>query len=127
MATVNPTSSYPSEGDESIILYTWTLTSTNTDGAPICVPEWADKTWHNYGTWGGATLTLQGSNEQTFAGAIPMTLSNAASGSAGTFTANGGMCSLENTLWVRPNLTTAGSGATVTASVLVRLPTPLRT
>jgi hypothetical protein len=123
MATVTPTSTEEvGNGDGSLIFYSWALTSTNTDGAPIKSAEWADRTWQAQGTWGGATLAFEGSND----GSTWFSMSNAASGSAIALTANGGATTIEVPLYVRPNLTTAGAGATITVTLLMRREQPLR-
>lgn len=125
MSTVQPTiSKAVSTGDGSVITCTWVLTSTDVDGAPFQFTEWADRTWHAYGTWGGATLALQGSSAASFAN--PFTLSNGAGGSASVLTGDGGIASIELPLTVRPKLTTAGSGATVTVVLTARRSQPLR-
>lgn len=124
MATVVPTMTQEiGSGDGSLILFTWALTSSNTDGQLVSSVEWADRTWQAAGTWGGATLTLQGSND----GTNWFTLANAAGGAAATLTANGGMATVELPRYVRPNLTTAGTGAAVTVTALMRRANPLRT
>lgn len=123
MTTALATSALPSIGDGSVVLYTWNLTSANADGAPIQAPEWADRTWQAQGTWGGATLTLQGSND----GSNWFTLSNAAGAAAVTLTASAGVATIELPLYVRPNLTTPGTGATVAVTLLARRSNPMRT
>lgn len=124
MATVTPTFSRDVSGrDDSVLLVTWALTSTNTDGSPMEFVEWADRTWQAVGTWGGATLTFQGSND----GANWFSLTNAAGGAAATLSANGGLATIGLPRYVRPSLTTPGVGATVTVTVCARRATPMRT
>lgn len=122
MATVTPTLSKVGDQDDSAVLLSWALTSTNTDGAPLEWTQWADRCFTAFGTWGAATLTIQGSNDGTnwFA------LSNAAGATAATFTADGGKSIIELPRYVRPNLTTPGSGAAVTVQMLGRRAQPLR-
>ena len=123
MATVTPTTQNGlGSGDGSVVLFTWALTSTNTDGAPVQMPEWADVTWTFSGTWGGATAAVEGGND----GSAFMALSNAAGGTAATASANKCMTIIERPLHVRPNLTTAGSGAAITAIATMRRANPLR-
>lgn len=123
MATVAPTTAYPSLGDGSLILYTWALTTANADGAPVSAAEWADRTWQASGTWGGASLALQGSND----GVNWAVLSNASGGADIAMTTNDLASTVELPLWVRPNLTTPGVGATIAVTLLVRRSTPMRT
>lgn len=109
--------------DNSVVLCTWPLLTANPDGTPFEMPEYADRTWQATGTFGGATLAFQGSND----GTNWFPLSNAAGGSAATLTAAGGVATIELPRYVRPNLTTAGTGATITVTLLARRATPMRT
>ena len=118
MATVNPivTHHAGADGDETIFRAVWTLTSTNVDGAPVNIPEWADKTWHMTGTLGSAVCAVQGAAlnvEADFAA-----LSNAADGAALTMAAVPSCkLQLENPAFARPKLTTAGSGASLVVTL----------
>lgn len=123
MATVTPTVVDAEPYDGSVKLYSWTLTTANTDGAPLEWPQWADRCFTASGTWGAATLTIEGSND----GATWLPLSNAAGGAAATFTANGAKSIIELPRYVRPNLTTPGSGASVAVQLLARRANPMRT
>lgn len=122
MATVTPTLTRVGDQDDAVMLFTWALTSTNTDGSLVEWTQWADRCFQAVGTWGGATLTIQGSND----GTNWFTLSNAAGAAAATFTADGGKAIIELPRYVRPNLTTAGTGATVSVTLLARRAQPLR-
>ena len=118
MATVNPTQPESASGDGSVKVFQWTLTSTNVDGAPMKLPEYVDITWTATGTWGGATLKTQGSADgSTF---VTTGLSNAAGGSEATASADKIFTTIERPLFVRPILTTAGSGATVVVTAVCR-------
>ena len=112
-----------STGDGSVILYTWPLTTADPIGSSIQVVEWADRTWQFTGTFGGATAQLQGSNDNT----NWFNLSNAAGGAAVSLTAAGGAATIELPRYVRPNLTTPGAGAVVSATLCARRAQPLRT
>lgn len=118
MAVVNPTVSKLGS-DPEVILFSWTLTTADHTGVAARFPQHADLTWHAIGTWGGATAAIQGSNRDTDAefGA----LTNASGGSAITWTADGApKTSIERPLFVRPKLTTPGTGATVVVTCLAR-------
>jgi hypothetical protein len=108
--------------DGTIKLYTWNLTTATPDGAPMEQTEWADRTWQATGSFGGATLAIQGSNDGV--NWFPMT--NAAGGTAIGLTAAGGAATVELPRFTRPNLTTVGVGATVAVTVCARRATPLR-
>lgn len=125
MATVGYTSQEDvGSNDGSVLTFSWTpLTSTNTDGAPIRSTQWADRYFTATGTWGGATLSIEGSND----GTNWFTLSNAAGGTAATFTANGGKSIIEIPQFIRPNLSTAGTGASITVLLTARRVNPMRT
>ena len=110
-------------GDGSIVRFTWVLITADPDGYPLQFPEWADICFTATGTFGGATLTIEGSNDN----AIWMPLSNAAGGVAATATSNRAMTIIERPLFIRPNLTTIGAGATVTVIAACRRAQPLRT
>jgi hypothetical protein len=132
MATITPSVSRDiGERDGSCVAHTWDLLTASPDGAPLEWSEWGDRTWQASGTWGGATLTLQGSNSSaaliTAGTAVWFTLSNAAGGSAATFTADGGKTTIETPRWVRPNLTVVGVAAEVKVVLVSRRHTPLRT
>lgn len=126
MATVTPTVKNVGAGDGSIIEYVYAIVTANPDGAPIQVPEWADVTWVARGTWGGATLKIQGSDDGTNFVATPG-LSNAAGGAEAVVTADKIFTIIERPRFVRPILTTAGVGAILTIVALCRRGQPIRT
>lgn len=128
MATVNPTDptigTGTASGDNSVRILQWSLTSTNADGAPIRMPEWADITWTFTGTWGGATAKVQGSADgSTF---VTTGLSNAAGGTEASASADKIFTTIERPLYMRPILTTVGAGATITVTAVIRRAQPLR-
>ena len=124
MATVTPTASRDvGERDGSSISWSYAITTANPDGAPMEWSEWADRTWTASGTWGGATLTIEGSND----GVTWFPLTNASGGAAATFTANGCKTVVETPRFGRPNLTVVGAGATITVILHARRNTGMRT
>jgi hypothetical protein len=122
-------------GDDSTVLFAWTdatvngnaedrrLKSADVDGTPIEWAQYSDRCVQAVGTWGGATLSIEGSND----GTNWATLSKAATGTDLTFTANGLEQIIETPRYVRPKLTTAGVGATISVYFLLRRNNPLRT
>jgi len=124
MPTVNPTTPFTQFGDtdNSNLLITWTLLTASPDGLPVEFYQWADVCWQGTGTWGGATLSFEGSNDNT--NWFP--LSNAAGGAAATLTANGGKATIERARYLRPNLSVVGVGATVVVTLVLRRQQPLR-
>jgi|GEM_PF-970274 len=114
------------ERDGSSVLYTWPLTSANTDGAVVEWTEWVDRTWVvDSAAWGGATLVIQGSNDLT----NWFTMTNAAGAAALSFTVGTvlGFTSVEGPRYARPNLSVAGTNAVVGVTLLARRHTQLRT
>jgi hypothetical protein len=63
MATITPTVEYLHK--DRIKVYTWTGLTTNDIGDKVDVSLWNIKSVHSYGTFGGATLAVQESNEIT--------------------------------------------------------------
>lgn len=88
------------------VAVTWALGNADT-GVASNIKRWADRTVHVTGTFGGATVTIQGSNDNvTFA-----TL-NDNTGAALTFTAAGLKVILENPTYIRA-VTSGGAGTAV--------------
>lgn len=117
MATVTPVVNNDiGSGDGSAKTFSWALTTANFDGAPIEWVEWADRCFTATGTWGGATLAIEGSGD----GTNWLPLNNAAGGTAATATANKAMQIIEVPRYVRPNLTTVGAGAVLTVMLTAR-------
>lgn len=125
MATVTPTFTTPDSGDGSIKIFVWTLTSANTDGAPVRFPEWSDVTWIVRGTWGTASaFKIQGSDDGT--NFVSTGLTTAAGGTEVSIAADRVFTVIERPLYMRPNITTAGSGATLTVTAVMRRANPIR-
>ena len=98
-------------------LYTWTSTGLDT-ALPISVPQAADKSVQVLGTWGGATWTLQGSNDGTnYVGLSDM--DDGTTAITATIDPTEIRQVYENTVWLRP-ITTGGTGTSLVTSVLVR-------
>lgn len=102
--------------EQEVIVWTWVLTTADPIGTAVQLPQHADLCWQVEGTFGTATATIEGSN----AGVVYGGLTNAAGGTAATFTAAGLKTIIERPLFVRPNLTTVGVGASVNVTVLAR-------
>lgn len=101
--------------DDKLVLVTWDLTTADTTGEAVAWAEWADRSIAFTGTWGGATAALEGSND----GSTWIALADP-QGTAISKTANAIEAVLELTRFVRAKLTTAGAGATVSATLLMR-------
>ena len=102
---------------------TWTLTTANPTGAFLERPGASDRCVHVYGTFGGATCILEGSNDprvETDPGSAVWSPLTDASTTAISFTAAGIEAVNENPLYIRPRLSVAGTGATITIQLLSR-------
>jgi len=120
MATINAVITDISQ-DGSVSKISWpSVTNTNSDGAPVVSCEWADRCVSVDGTFGGATITIQGSND----GTNWYTLNNA-QGTALTFTAAGMKQIVEVPYFTRP-LLTGGAGSTLNIIMVARRANPLR-
>lgn len=123
MATVNPTLT-DLTGENSVKMFVWTpLTTTNANGAPAEWVSYADRCIHFTGTFGvGGTVKLQGSND----GVDWQDLTDR-QGTAISRTAASIKQVTEGTRYVRP-FVSAGDGTTaITASLVMRRATPMRT
>lgn len=103
--------SYPEEG---MIQAVWpSFTSADAAGGlPVQFGRYGCKSVQATGTWGNATLVIEGSND----GVTWFTLKDPAAGEGGedaaiSFTANGLAEISPNTKHIRPRLSSAGSGA----------------
>jgi hypothetical protein len=117
MTTIAPTFSKirgPAGGVDAVVA-TWTpLAAAGDVGQPLQRTDLADRSVQVTGTFAGATIVLEGSND----GAAYFTLSNPA-GAALSFTAAGLMQVNQPTAWVRPRIT-LGSGASLTVTMTAR-------
>src|SRR5882672_5390470 len=105
----------------------WVLTTANPQGVPVGSPlqgvgqaglgflaGYADKSVQVNGTFGGATVALQGGNDGVLGNFI--TLTNPL-GTAASFTVAGLMAITEAVIQLAPVLTVVGAGATITVTV----------
>lgn len=129
MAVVNPTGPVQlgvGQADGSVQMWTWVLTTADTTGEAIEIPEWSDRTWSfKSSATGSATAAIQGSNTNVEADFAPQ--SNAA-GNAAITTTSVPICVavIENPRFARPKLTTAGTAATWTITLCARRANPMR-
>jgi hypothetical protein len=127
MATVTPSSvsNAVGSGDGTVKQIVWTLTTANADGAPFDFCEHADVTWVARGTWGGATLKFQGSDDGTnFVTAAG--LNSAAGGAEASAAADKIITTLERPRYIRPILTAVGAGASIVVTALARRASSIR-
>jgi hypothetical protein len=104
----------PAGGIDALVV-TWTpLAAAGDVGQALQRADLSDRSVQVAGTFAGATLVVEGSND----GVNYFTLPNP-SGSALSFTAAGLMQFNVPTAWIRPRVT-AGSGATLTVTLAAR-------
>lgn len=94
----------------------WEGVNGTGSGVPIKSPKFSDKTVHFFGTWGGATFVMQGSNDPranpehaNHASADWITLTDAQGNAISKTTTNAGEVIEENYMWIRP-LASGGTG-----------------
>ena len=104
-------------GDNSCVLAATTLTTADNTSAIIRYPEHEKKSIQATGTFGGATVVLEGSND----GVNFFTLTNKA-GTALAITAAGLSDCDANCIFTRARLSVVGAGASVIVSALLRAP-----
>ena len=121
MTTVTPTYNSARGGNGSVKEWVFAITTANLNGSPIEFPDWYDRVWVATGTFGSATLAIQGSAD----GTNWVTL-NDVNGNAATLTADGHRHVQATPRFMRPFLTVAGSGAAITVTCLARRPTDIR-
>lgn len=96
-----------------IQLRSWVLTATD-DGGWVEMSALQDRTVHLFGTWGGGTISIEGSNEAApVAGAGNSIILRDPAGNALTFTANGLKAILELPRWIRPRATSGVTSVTI--------------
>jgi hypothetical protein len=112
MASVDPV---VTEGPASTFVVSWALGAGDV-GVPVAFPGAADRTVQMIGTFGGATVAMQGTLEATPTTWLPVT---DAQGNAISATANALEAITELVRWIRP-IVTGGTGTAVTILLLMR-------
>lgn len=105
-----------SAGNEQVWKFTWALTTADPIGEPIDgrFAEFADRSMYAIGTWGGATVVWEGGDGTTY-----MTLTDP-QGTAISKTSDSIEVVTEVPEFSRPHLSTVGSGAAITVTVIAR-------
>ena len=114
MATVNPTIRFI--GNDTVV-FTWVLTNVDNDGAPVGPnhADYADRAVQMFGTFGGAAVAIQGSNDD---GTTWFTVDDP-QGVDLSLSAAGGKAVSEITERMRP-LLTGGAASSVTVAMTCR-------
>jgi len=120
MATVSYTATNAVGG---VKLIAWTpMVSANLDGYPFVCAQYADKAVQVYGSFGGASVTFQGSNDYSNGSETWATLHDP-QGNAATLASAGVLQLLENTYKVRPLVSGATGGTSLTIVLAASTPT----
>lgn len=93
----------------------WALTTADHTGDYAALPGFPDRCIQVSGTFGGATVLVEGSNDNS----VWATLHDP-SGAELSFSAAAIAAVLENPLYIRARLSPAGAGATVSATMVSR-------
>ena len=121
MANITPTlTNVGPSGDGSTILAIWGPFTESDACLPISYPAMSDKSVHVYGTFGSASVAVQGSNNGTSFAAL-----NDPTGTVIAITTERIKAILENTMQIKP-VATGGTGQSITVAILMRLANPLR-
>jgi hypothetical protein len=125
MATITPTFTpiWGVQGGLVGMIVQWALGIADT-GMPVNLVEFPDKSIEFSGTWGSATATLAGSNDDVPAasggvGSGTYTTLNDPTGTALSFTSNAQKQVTEVTAWTGPT-TSGGSGTALKATLVAR-------
>lgn len=77
MATVVPVTTFPFETSLDVAVTTWAPMAANDDGEPVRLAVYSDRSIQILGTFGGASVTIGGSNDGVNYHALTSTDSNA--------------------------------------------------
>ena len=123
MGTIASQTFADSAGDGSVLIVQWTPLANGDSGSPLEVSAWAERSVQITGTFGtGGTVVIQGSND----GTNWATLNNA-QGTGLSFTSANIKQVAEMTRYMRPNVTGGDVTTSLTVTMLIRRPNPMRT
>jgi hypothetical protein len=110
----------PINGDEAAMQVTWSAMKAGDTARPLAYSQWADRSVQAEGTFGAATVTLQGSNSGNTYVALSDPLGNTLS-----LTSAGIKQVMEVTGYVKPVLTGGDGTTSITITAVVRRTQPL--
>lgn len=122
MATIQPTYTTVGAGNYAARLVTWTPVTENDTCQAVSIPDLTDRSVHVSGTFGGATVVIQGSN---IVGGTTYVSLNDSGGTAISITTEKMKVILENSLLIRPSAS-GGTGQSLTINILFHLSQALR-
>jgi len=114
MATITSTTDRNTSAGSIIV--TWAAMANADTGTAFQVPSAANLTFQHSGTFGGATIVLQGSNDGTSWATLTQT---GGSNVAFSYTTAGIHCPVEMPVYVRP-VTSGGTGTAIDAVLVCR-------
>ena len=114
MATITATTDRNTSN--GAIIVTWAAMGGADTGTYFAVPSASNLTLQHSGTFGGATIVLQGSNDGTSWATLTQT---GGSNTAFSYTTAGVHCPVEMPVYVRP-VTSGGTGSAVDAILVCR-------
>jgi len=106
MATIYPTTTFPYETSVDVAVTTWASMQADDDGEPVRLAVFSDRSIQVAGTFGGASVTIGGSND----GVTYHALSDP-KGDALTLTAAALHQIVELPIWIKPRIF-GGDGTT---------------
>lgn len=122
MANISGVAASAGRGDGSTIIVTWSPVTSADTCVAVRYPEFADRSIHVSGTFDGATVQIQGSNN---GGVSFATLADPTETTISISTERI-RAILENTDYVKPVISGGGGAQSLTVSVLFHLTNPLR-
>lgn len=106
MATVSPVTTFPFETSLDVAVTTWSPLQADDDGVPVRLAVYSDRSIQVTGTFGGASVTIGGSNDGITYHALSST-----DGQALTLTAAALKQIVELPIWIKPRIF-GGDGTT---------------
>jgi len=122
MATITPTQvavpTGSNDGVKDVIVTVWANILAADTCTAVQIPGYTDQTVHVTGTLDGATLVLQGSNNNS--NFFTLHATDATSAAISITVTNNGYGVLENPLWIRPSTSGGGGSSTATVTLVSR-------
>lgn len=121
MAAIKPTVLAVGRGDGSTLQVIWTPVTEADTCVAVEYPEFSDKSIQVLGTFGSASVALQGSNDS----GVTFAALHDPGGTAIAITSAGIKAVLENSQQIKP-VATGGSSQSLSIAMLLHLTNPLR-
>ena len=112
MATIAPVTTFPFETSSDVAVTTWDAMAADDDGEPVRLAVYSDRAIQVVGAFGGASITIGGSNDGETYHALTDT-----SGAALTLTAAALKAIVELPIYIKPRVF-GGDGTTALKVVL---------